>query len=197
MGWMQETTRTAGRCHATALILLAAMVPGARGADTPEKSVSARPRVVVSIADRKLAVVVEGQVQGVFEVSVGGAKSPTPSGTFEITSQVANPTYYHPGVVIPAGRENPLGPRWIGLSQKGYGIHGTNVPTSIGKAASHGCVRLRNRDIVRLYSMVSVGDVVEIHGDRDDETARLFDQPNDFDRQGTTVAQASATAVGQ
>jgi len=197
MGWMQGTTRTAGSCPAAALILLAAMVPGARGADTRDKSVSAKARVVVSIPDRKLAVVVEGQVQGVFEVSVGGAKSPTPSGTFQITSQVANPTYYHPGVVIPAGRGNPLGPRWIGLSKKGYGIHGTNVPSSIGKGASHGCVRLRNRDIVRLYSMVSVGDIVEIHGDRDDETARLFEPPSDFDRQGTTVAPAGATAVGQ
>lgn len=197
MGWMQGTTRTAGSCPAAALILLVAMVPGARGADTPDKSVSAKARVVVSIPDRKLAVVAEGQVQRVFEVSVGGAKSPTPSGTFQITSQVANPTYYHPGVVIPAGRGNPLGPRWIGLSKKGYGIHGTNVPSSIGKAASHGCVRLRNRDIVRLYSMVSVGDIVEIHGDHDDETARLFDPPNDFDRQGTAVAPAGATAVGQ
>jgi len=197
MGWMQGTTRTAGSCPAAALILLAAMVPGARGADTPDKSVSAKARVVVSIPDRKLAVVVEGQVQGVFEVSVGGAKSPTPSGTFQITSQVANPTYYHPGVVIPAGRGNPLGPRWIGLSKKGYGIHGTNVPSSIGKGASHGCVRLRNRDIVRLYSMVSVGNIVEIHGDRDDETARPFEPPNDFDRQSRTGVPSGARAVGQ
>ena len=197
MDWMHGTTRAAGNYPVAALILLAALTPLARGADTPDKSIPAKPRVVVSIPDRKLAVVVDGQIQRVFAVSVGGTESPTPSGTFQITSQVANPTYYHPGLVIPAGRGNPLGPRWIGLSKKGYGIHGTNAPSSIGKAASHGCVRLRNRDIVTLYSMLSVGDVVEVHGDRDAETARMFGSRSDSDSQTTAGEPASDTGVGQ
>ena len=197
MDWMHGTTRAAGNYPVAALILLAALTPLARGADTPDKSTPGKPRVVVSIPDRKLAVVVDGQIQRVFAVSVGGAESPTPSGTFQITSQVANPTYYHPGLVIPAGRGNPLGPRWIGLSKKGYGIHGTNAPSSIGKAASHGCVRLRNRDIVTLYSMLSVGEVVVVHGDRDGETARMFGSRSDSDWPTSAEEPASDTGVGQ
>ena len=45
---------------------------------------------------------------------------------------------------------------------KGYGIHGTNAPGSIGKAASHGCIRMRNRDVEELFAMVGVGVTVEL-----------------------------------
>jgi hypothetical protein len=45
-----------------------------------------------------------------------------------------------------------------------YGIHGTTRPGSIGRAASHGCIRMRNRDIVELYRLVKHGTVVEIYG---------------------------------
>lgn len=197
MDRMGRTTGTEWTYTAAALILLAALTPPAWGADTADKATSPKSRVVVSIPDRRLAVVVDGHVARVFAVSVGETKSPTPVGTFHITSQVANPTYYHPGVVIPAGAGNPLGPRWLGLDKKGYGIHGTNVPSSIGKAASHGCVRLKNRDIVTLYSMLSVGDVVEIHGDRDAETARVFGSTIDAASPTGAEAQAGDAAVGQ
>ena len=63
---------------------------------------------------------------------------------------------------------------WMGLNLKGYGIHGTNVQSSIGKAASHGCIRLRNRDIEQFFQMVKVGDTVEIRGERDEEIAQIF-----------------------
>src|SRR5262249_49272140 len=119
-------------------------------------------RIVVSIPDRKLAVIESGTVLRVFPVAVGAADSPSPIGTFQIVQRLSNPTYYHPGTVIAPGKDNPLGPRWLGLNRKGFGIHGTNAPNSVGKAASHGCIRLRNRDVVELYPMLSVGDVVEI-----------------------------------
>jgi hypothetical protein len=77
-------------------------------------------------------------------------------------------------MMIPSGKNNPVGTRWLGLSLKGYGIHGTNTPSSIGHAASHGCIRLRNRDIERLFGMLQIGDRVEIHSERDEQTARLF-----------------------
>jgi hypothetical protein len=93
--------------------------------------------------------------------------------------------------VIPPGKNNPLGPRWLGLDKKGFGIHGTNVRNSVGKAASQGCIRLRNRDVVELYPMLSVGDVVEIHGERDSDTARLF---GGSATQADIVAQAGTIA---
>jgi lipoprotein-anchoring transpeptidase ErfK/SrfK len=130
--------------------------------------------VLVSLPDRKLAVMDSGVVIATFRVAVGAAKSPSPTGEFEIINRVSNPTYYHSGKVIPTGKDNPLGTRWIGLSQKGYGIHGTNAPTSVGHAASHGCIRLRNRDAEKLFAMLRVGDVVQIRGERDEQIAQVF-----------------------
>jgi lipoprotein-anchoring transpeptidase ErfK/SrfK len=148
-------------------------------------------RVLVSIPDRKLAILENSNVVRTFPVAVGAALSPSPTGEFRIVSRLKDPTYYHTGVMIPPGKDNPIGPRWLGLNKKGYGIHGTNEPKSIGKAASHGCIRMRNRDIERFYQMVSVGDVVEIHGQRDEEIARVFGDPDPE----AGVATASVTAV--
>jgi lipoprotein-anchoring transpeptidase ErfK/SrfK len=131
-------------------------------------------RVVVSIPDRKLAVVEDGRVVKVFATAVGAAVSPSPSGTFTVVTRIPNPTWYHPGKVVGPGRTNPLGTRWLGLSAKGFGIHGTNSPRSIGRAASHGCIRLRNSDIEELFEMVRVGDVVELHGERDETVEQIF-----------------------
>jgi len=131
-------------------------------------------RIVVSIPDRKLAVVENDEVVQLFTVAVGAPISPSPSGTFTIVNRVANPTYYHSGTVIAPGPRNPIGTRWIGLSQKGYGIHGTDQPSSIGYAKSHGCIRLRNADVERLFERVRPGDVVELYAERTSETDQLF-----------------------
>jgi len=151
--------------------------------------------VLVSIPDRKLAVMEGERVIAKFPVAVGAAASPTPTGKFEIVSRVSNPTYYHPGTVIPTGKDNPVGTRWVGISRKGYGIHGTNAPKSVGKAASHGCIRLRNRDMERLFALLRVGDAVEIRGNVDDQTAQIFGNGAD----DTTLASAEslASAGGQ
>jgi len=151
-----------------------------------------RRELVVSIPDRKLAVLENGTVLRIFPVAVGAEDSPSPSGVFKIVHRLTHPTYYHPGRVIPPGKDNPLGPRWLGLNRKGFGIHGTNAPRSVGKAASHGCLRLRNRDVVELYTMVSAGDVVTIRAERDGETSRIFRTGSDPE---SFVAQASPEAV--
>ncbi|HZR58082.1 MAG TPA: L,D-transpeptidase [Terriglobales bacterium] len=133
-----------------------------------------RRQILVSLIDRKLAVLEGRQVLRTFPVAVGAEVSPSPEGEFQIINRVANPAYYHPGTVIPAGIDNPIGPRWIGLDQKGYGIHGTNQPLSVGHAASHGCIRLRNSDVVQLFEMVRAGDMVEIRAQRDEQMAKIF-----------------------
>ena len=148
--------------------------------------------VIVSLEDRKLAVLENGIVLRVFPVAVGASISPSPVGEFEIVSRVQHPTYYHQGLVIPAGAHNPLGPRWLGLSEKGYGIHGTNAPHSIGKASSHGCIRLANHDLVELYPMLAIGDTVEILAERNQLTAQLF-----ANEAPATVAQARFIRAGQ
>lgn len=131
-------------------------------------------RIVVSIPDRKLALIENGAVVKIYRVTTGRESSPTPMGTFTIVNRVANPTYYQPGKVIPPGKKNPVGERWIGLSKKHYAIHGTDEPRSIGRVASHGCVRMGAKDVKELFARVRIGDVVEIRGDRNDEVARIF-----------------------
>lgn len=133
--------------------------------------------IVVSLQDRRLAVVEDGAVKKIYPVAVGSKATPSPTGTFKIVGRIANPTYYHEGKVVPPGTDNPVGTRWMGLNKKGYGIHGTNAPRSIGKAASHGCIRMGQRDLEDLYAQVRSGDTVVIVGERNEETAAIFGGP--------------------
>jgi len=130
--------------------------------------------IVVSLEDHKLALVEDGQVKKVYTVAVGKPSTPSPVGTFTIERRVANPTYQHNGKTVPPGPRNPVGTRWMGLSKHGYGIHGTNEPNSIGKSASHGCIRMAKADLEELYPLVAEGDTVELIGQRNEETAQLF-----------------------
>jgi len=130
--------------------------------------------IVVSLEDRKLALIEDGQVKKVYTVAVGKPSTPSPTGTFTIERRVANPTYHHSGRTVLPGPGNPVGTRWMGLSKHGYGIHGTNEPNSIGKAASHGCIRMAKADLEQFYELVAVGDTVALIGERNEETAQLF-----------------------
>jgi lipoprotein-anchoring transpeptidase ErfK/SrfK len=149
----------------------------------------------VSIPDRKIALIDGGKVVKVFAVAVGKESTPSPEGTFTVKSRVEKPTYYHKGKVIAPGAQNPLGSRWMGLSEKGYGIHGTNEPKSIGKAASHGCIRMAKKDLEELFPLVKVGDTVEIRGDRDDEMSQIFGVESDAPTSTTVVAAAQSSTV--
>jgi lipoprotein-anchoring transpeptidase ErfK/SrfK len=145
-------------------------------AEAWEQERAGRParRIVVSIPDRKLAVLENDRVVKVYQTAVGAPVSPSPDGTFTIVNHIADPTWYTKGRIVPPGKANPLGTRWMGLSKKGYGIHGTNVPSSIGRNASHGCIRMRNRDVEELFEIVAVGDVVELHRERTPEIEQIF-----------------------
>jgi lipoprotein-anchoring transpeptidase ErfK/SrfK len=151
--------------------------------------------IIVSLEDRKLALVEDGQVKKVYTVAVGKPTTPSPSGTFSIARRVKNPVYQHEGKIVQPGPGNPVGTRWMGLSVKGYGIHGTNEPKSIGKAASHGCIRMGRKDLEEFYELVNVGDTVELVGQRNEETAQLFgDQKPVVAGAEEPVLTASATA---
>ena len=191
----------AGNSNSGARVIAAAVVVAlaltgsavAQEAGSPEPSRIKRT-VLVSVPDRKLAVLEDGNVLASFPVAVGAAVSPSPTGEFEIVNRISKPTYYHQGVVIPPGKDNPIGTRWVGLSEKGFGIHGTNAPKSVGHAASHGCIRLRNRDMERLFTMLRVGDLVEIRGERDEETAEIFG--GDVDGRTLAVARTEPLQAG-
>jgi lipoprotein-anchoring transpeptidase ErfK/SrfK len=149
--------------------------------------------IVVSLEEKKLALVEDGQVKKIYTVAIGKPSTPSPVGTFTIARRVKNPTYSHNGKTIQPGPTNPVGTRWMGLNLKGYGIHGTNEPKSIGKAASHGCIRMAKKDLEEMYAMVSVGDTVELVGQRNEETAELFEQKPVVAGAQEPVVTASAT----
>lgn len=111
----------------------------------------------------------DGALVAFYPASVGSEEKPTPSGTLEVVSVQANPTYrYNPkykfrGVestkpfTIRPGPNNPVGVMWIGLSEASYGIHGTADPSRVSKSDSHGCVRLTNWDVERLARSIKKG----------------------------------------
>jgi lipoprotein-anchoring transpeptidase ErfK/SrfK len=164
-----------------AMVAVAAMVMAvqamAQKAAKPQPAAQqnkAQRVIVVSLQDRKLALVENGQVKKVYSVAVGKPSTPSPTGSFAIARRVANPTYHHNGRTVLPGPSNPVGTRWMGLSTPGYGIHGTNEPNSIGKPVSHGCIRMARKDLEEFYELVSVGDEVELVGERNEQTALLF-----------------------
>jgi L,D-transpeptidase ErfK/SrfK len=157
--------------------LTSVLVMAAAEALAQDKQAGVARRIVVSIPDRKLAVLENGKVVKVYQTAVGAPKSPSPSGSFTIVQRIPDPTWYGHGQIVPPGKNNPVGTRWIGLSLKGYGIHGTNSPASIGHNASHGCIRMRNKDVEQLFEMVAIGDPVELIEERTPELDQIFGAP--------------------
>jgi len=169
-----------------ATIFLAAAEALAQDQQSPaaEEGEESKRRIVISIADRKLAVLEDGHVVKIYPTAVGADATPSPTGVFKIANRVPNPTWYGPHrKIVPPGKANPLGTRWMGLSHKGYGIHGTNNQGSIGHNVSHGCIRMRKADVEQLFEIVKVGDVVEMVAQPAPEMAWIF---------GTTEIVASA-----
>jgi lipoprotein-anchoring transpeptidase ErfK/SrfK len=103
-----------------------------------------------------------------YSVSVGRKGMESPDGEFEVISRVKHPTWYWLNEEIPADSpKNLLGPRWLGINHKGYGIHGTKDPSSIGAAQSHGCIRMHNEDVEELFEWIPIGTKVFIHENTD------------------------------
>ncbi len=126
-------------------------------------------RIVVNIGQRKLRLIRNGRVWKTYGIAVGQAAYPTPTGDYEINDKQVDPTWYPPDSpwaaelsTIPPGPGNPLGTRWIGTTAPAIGIHGTYADSSIGTAASHGCMRMHIPDVEELYEQVSLGMQVSI-----------------------------------
>jgi lipoprotein-anchoring transpeptidase ErfK/SrfK len=160
---MNRTAKAMGRLMALMVAIAAAERALAQTTAAPEPQPDAPRRIVISIPAMTLELVENSELVKSYRIAVGKRSTPTPTGTFQIASMVKEPTWYGPrGEIAKPGPKNPVGTRWIGLDRKGYGIHGTNAPGSIGRAASHGCIRLRNADAEDLFERVRVGDQVEI-----------------------------------
>jgi hypothetical protein len=133
----------------------------------PEVDPLADVHLVLKLSDRRVYVYDKDQVKTSFPVAIGRNGWETPTGKFKVTRMQQNPIWQHPftGALIPPGAGNPLGTRWIGFWTDGknqIGFHGTPNEETVGRPASHGCVRMYNRDVVRLFTMVEVGTPVEV-----------------------------------
>ena len=135
---------------------------------------TATRRIIISIPDHKLALVEGDRVVKVYGIAVGKRSTPSPTGVFQVVNRLDHPTWHNHGHPVRPGPANPLGTRWLGLSAPGYGIHGTNKPSSIGKSASHGCIRMRNQDVEELFTLVGIGDTVELVTEVTPEMAKYF-----------------------
>jgi lipoprotein-anchoring transpeptidase ErfK/SrfK len=127
-------------------------------------------KLVVDKSDLSVnALDAQGHLIARYPATMGSEHDPLPIGTWKITGVQRNPTFaYNPDLFwdakgdqakakIAPGPNNPVGPVWIDLSKEHYGIHGTPVPSTIGKTESHGCIRVTNWDALELADMVKPG----------------------------------------
>jgi lipoprotein-anchoring transpeptidase ErfK/SrfK len=141
------------------------VVPNIATGDLPEAA-----EVIIDDSDGTLALLDEnGKIIAQFPATTGSKHDPLPVGKWKVTGVVHNPVFqYTPGLfwdskpgdtkaTIPAGPNNPVGVVWVDLSKEHYGIHGTSVPSTIGKTQSHGCIRLTNWDATTLAQSVVTG----------------------------------------
>jgi lipoprotein-anchoring transpeptidase ErfK/SrfK len=125
-------------------------------------------RIVINVPARRLSLVQGGTLVKAYPVAVGKSWTQTPRGSFHILQKAKDPTWAPKGrPAVPPGPNNPLGHRWMRISPNGYGIHATNEPNSIGKARSHGCIRMSRDDAEDLFDRVAVGTPVDIVYDLD------------------------------
>jgi lipoprotein-anchoring transpeptidase ErfK/SrfK len=134
-----------------------------------------RRRVHVNRKERQLTLHDEdASVLASFPITPGSDTLPTPAGNWRIVAISLLPNFrWDEGVLnfgvrtdqfflLPPGPNNPVGVAWCALSKPGIGIHGTNQPDTIGRAASHGCMRLANWDAIRFSKLVTAGVNVTI-----------------------------------
>ena len=128
----------------------------------PENNQTLATHVVLNLKERRVYVYQDDQVFANYRVAIGRPGWETPKGNFSVIQMVEDPQWKNPwnGRVSAPGPNSPLGERWIGFSREGgkyIGFHGTPGEHVMGQAVSHGCVRMRNRDVKELYELVQNG----------------------------------------
>ncbi|MBD2072171.1 L,D-transpeptidase [Leptolyngbya sp. FACHB-671] len=121
--------------------------------------------LVLKLGQRRVYVHRGEEILASYPVAIGTANTPTPTGEFEVFQMIENPVWQNPwtGEVRSPGANSALGLRWIAFNEMPHGIigfHGTPTISSIGRAASNGCVRMHNADVVALFEQVEIGTTV-------------------------------------
>lgn len=128
--------------------------------------------LVINIPEMRLYDFTKTDSIHVVAVAVGDADDPTPVGKFKIGQKRVDPVWRVPESIrkekpflpaqVPPGEDNPLGSRWMTIGHGSYGIHGTNVKWSIGRGSTHGCVRLYEDEMEKLFDRTTSGLPIEI-----------------------------------
>lgn len=131
------------------------------------KSLSKDTHLVIKLRDRRVYVYKNKKLKVSYPIGIGKAGWETPTGNYKVMDMQPHPIWEEPwtGKVILEGPDNPLGDRWIGFWTDGrnsIGFHGTPSEKLVGQAVSHGCIRMRNRDVVALYEQVKMGTPVTV-----------------------------------
>ncbi|WP_375341390.1 L,D-transpeptidase [Lyngbya sp. CCY1209] len=140
----------------------------ASGVDATQlQPLSATVELVIRLGERRVYVYQSDRLLASYPIAIGRSGWETPVGRHKVIQLVRNPTWQHPftGDLIPPGPDNPLGSRWIGFWTDGtnsIGFHGTPDEDTVGRAASHGCVRMLNRDVLALFEKVAIGTPVTV-----------------------------------
>jgi hypothetical protein len=124
----------------------------AHAGGSPEIS-GVQREILVDVNARRLSLLENGRVIKSYPIALGTPETPTPVGEWRVVSRARN-------------WGGGFGSRWLGLNVPWgmYGIHGTNRPQLIGQRVSHGCIRMRNRDVEDLYPYVPTGTLVHVIG---------------------------------
>lgn len=148
-------------------VSLAAEIP--REVTNSESNFISQPlRLEISLRRRRVTVYSENRPIKSYPIAIGRAGWRTPTGNFQVMQMLEKPGWINPltGQIIPGGtKENPLGKYWIGFwtdNTNWIGFHGTPNPESVGKEASHGCIRMYNKDVEELFYQVSLGTPVTV-----------------------------------
>lgn len=140
------------------------------GVNPSSAQVSWVSKLVINIPSRTLWVYEGDKIVQYYPVGVGRPGYMTPLGQFTVIRKIIDPGWEHPykaagAIRIAPGETNPLGSRWIGFHRKNggeYGMHGTDNPRSVGRFSSHGCVRMKTKDIEALFEIVDIGTPVNV-----------------------------------
>ena len=118
--------------------------------------------ILVDRSQHQLLLTEDEQFVKTYTVATGKERS-TPLGTFTIVNKITDPVWFRQGAVVPPDSpENILGTRWMGISEEGYGIHGSIDPESIGQPVTAGCIRMTNAEVEELFDIVPIGTEVTI-----------------------------------
>ncbi|MHB8912486.1 MAG: L,D-transpeptidase family protein [Lysobacter sp.] len=139
----------------------------------PNVTAAALPKAAKVVVDQSEGTVMlvdaAGKTYAQYPATMGSEHDPLPIGEWKINGVASDPVFHynpklfwdadpgHSKARIPAGPNNPVGVVWVDLSKEHYGIHGTPVPSTVGKTESHGCIRLTNWSVKALAGAVAPG----------------------------------------